>query len=231
MTVARTHTSPHTVTLDRLVYRVARSDDPLRFAMIDPADAPLPHAGNRFDVPGGGVLYCATTPAGCYAETLARFRPSAAVRAAVEGEDPGFMVCGGVPADWRARRLKVTVEAVAPLPFLDVEHPATHEYLTTVLAQQITTLPAPLHAPAIDVSVIRGSNRLLTRLVAAWAFAATDNGGDPQYGGIRYVSRLGDHECWAIFEGTEIIERARETITRADTDLRAVAAPWGLNVF
>lgn len=195
--------------------------------MIDPADVSLPNAGNRFDVPGGGVLYCATAAVGCYAETLARFRPSAAVRVAVQDEDPGFMVCGGVPADWRARRLKVILGAVSPLGFLDVEHPDTHEYLTTVLARQI----AALSVPVIDVSVIRGPNRLVTRAVAAWAYSATDNEGNPQYGGIRYLSRLGRHECWAIFDGTTVRQIARHTITRTDKDLLSVAEPWALNVF
>lgn len=223
--------APHTVALDHSVFRVARGDAPMRFSVIDPADVAVPNGGNRYDVPGGGVLYCATTAAGCYAETLARFRPSAAVRAAVQHEDPAFMMCGGVPADWRARRLKIVVEALTPLPFLDVEHPDTHDFLTTALAQEIAQLVPSLSNGSIDVPTIRGANRLLTRMVASWAFAATDDDGAPLYSGIRYVSRLGDHECWAIFEGTEVIELARHPIARSDPDLRTVAQGWDLNVF
>lgn len=135
-----------------MLFRVARADQPLRFSQIAPADVPLPKAGKRFDVPGGGILYCATEAAGCYAEVLARFRPSAAVRAAVQDEDPGFMICGGVPADWRDRRLEVELDLVDALPFLDVEHEATHEYLTTAVAREMAALSIPL----IDVGVIRG---------------------------------------------------------------------------
>lgn len=218
---------PRTVGAPPLLYRVARSDTAMRFSQIDPADVPLPSAGNRFDVPGGGVLYCASQPTGCYAETLARFRPSAAVRAAVLDEDAKFMVCGGVPADWRARRVKVALEAVDALPFLDVEHERTHEFLTTALAREMAALSVPL----IDVSVIRGPNRLVTRAIAGWAYSATDDDGNLAYGGIRYISRLGDHECWALFEGTGVRERVRDTVARNDSALQTVARTWGLNVF
>lgn len=199
----------------------------MRFSQIAPADVPLPRAGNRFDVPGGGVLYCATEPAGCYAETLARFRPSAAVRAAVEDEDPKFMICGGVPADWRDRRLEVELAVDEALPFLDVEHEATHDFLTTAVAREM----AALSIPVIDVGVIRGPNRLATRAIAAWAFAAQDEDGNLRYSGIRYMSRLGDHECWAVFEGTTVREFARKPILRTNLAMQGVAATWGLNVF
>lgn len=220
-------TGPHILDPPDRMFRIARADDPLRFSRIAAADAPLPTAGNRFDVPGGGVLYCATGPTGCYAETLARFRPSTAVRAAVQDEDPYFLVCGGIPADWRARRLKITLAIVDALPFLDVEHDASHEFLTSKLAGEL----AALSVPVIDVSVIRGPNRLVTRAVAAWAYAATDGDGNPAYGGIRYMSRLGDHECWAVFDGTELHELERDTLHRDDPDLQTVAQPWGLHVF
>ncbi|WP_228759980.1 RES domain-containing protein [Pseudactinotalea sp. HY158] len=140
------------------LYRVARSDSPLRFSRIHPADVTLPGAGNRFDVPGGGVLYGATSFFGCFAETLARFRPSAAARAAVQAEDPHFMICGGVPAEWRARRLRITLQTVDALPFLDVEDGTAHEFLTTALAREMDALSVPV----IDVATIRGPNRLIT---------------------------------------------------------------------
>lgn len=218
---------PHEVEAPATLFRVARADQPLRFSHIAPAAVPLPKAGNRFDVPGGGVLYCATLAGGCYAETLARFRPSAAVRAAVEDEDPKFMICGGVPADWRDRRLEVELAVDEALPFLDVEHEETHEYLTTAVAREM----AALSIPVIDVGVIRGPNRLATRAVSAWAFAAQDDDGNLRYSGIRYMSRLGDHECWAVFEGTTVRELARVPIMRSNLALQEVAAPWGLNVF
>jgi hypothetical protein len=45
----------------------------LRLAWIDPITAEGPH-GNRYDVPGGGVLCASTQVHGCFAETLARYR-------------------------------------------------------------------------------------------------------------------------------------------------------------
>ena len=83
----------------------------------------------------------------------------------------------------------------------------------------------------IDVGVIRGSNRLATRAVAAWAYAATDAEGNPRFSGIRYVSRLGDHECWAIFDGSDVREVARSPISRVDSDVQQIATSWGLTVF
>jgi hypothetical protein len=32
----------------------------------------------------------------------------------------------------------------------------------------------------------------------------TDEHGHPLFSGIRYESRLGPHECWAIFDGTAV---------------------------
>lgn len=225
--MAATQHGPHEVEPPGALFRVARADQPLRFSQIAPADVPLPKAGNRFDVPGGGILYAATDAAGCYAETLARFRPSAAVRAAVEEEDPRFMICGGVPADWRDRRLEVKLAVDDALPFLDVEHEATHEHLTTAVAREM----AALSIEVIDVSVIRGPNRLATRAISAWAYSAEDEDGNLRYSGIRYMSRLGEHECWAVFEGTTVREIARKPITRNNPAMQEVASAWGLNLF
>ena len=124
---------PATVRADGTYFRVARSDQPLSMSWIQPADAALESAGNRFDVVGGGALYLGSTATGCYAETTARFRPAARVRAAV-GDEPGFVMCGGIPADWRARRLEVEVEVPDGLPFVDVESSDTHSYLNAVMA-------------------------------------------------------------------------------------------------
>lgn len=219
---------PATVAAPTQLWRVARSDDPLRMSTISAADNALAGAGNRFDTTSGGVLYCSTEPRTCYLETLARFRPSPAVRAVVADEDPEFMVCGGVPADWRARRVKVAVALQDPLPFLDVEDLRTHEYLTT----ELSSVLAGLGVGVLDTAAVRGPNRRLTRAISNWAFAAgLDDGGTPHYGGIRYLSRMGDFECWAVFEGTSVVEISRDTISLHDPDLISVAATFGLRPF
>lgn len=209
------------------LYRITRRGRLLEPSRISPADAGLPRTGNRFDVAGGGVLYFGTTAEGCFAETLARFRPTAAIRALVADEDPRFVVCGGVPQDWRAQRLLVSVDAVDPLPFVDVEHPETHEYLTAAMAHQLEALDVT----QLDVSCLRGSNRALTRAISTWLYAATDDDGTPKYSGIRYKSRLGDHECWAVFEGTELQVRSREPLELTNQDLQKVAQCFGLRIF
>lgn len=206
------------------VWRVARSGSLENFSRIQPQDAPLPNSGNRFDVLGGGVLYAATKIEGCYAETLARFRPSPAVLAAI-GNEAGYMNPGGVPADWREQRRKYLLRAERPLPFLDVEAPETHTFLTHELAAELAAIGVPT---ALDVPRLRDSNRLVTRLIAQWAYAATDENDLPIYSGIRYVSRLGDWECWAIFEETELELGTPMAIESTDPALRAIADKFNL---
>lgn len=209
------------------LYRIARRGRALDHSWITPADAVLTRSGNRFDVAGGGVLYFGTTAAGCFAETLARFRPTAAMRAIVADEDAGFVVCGGVPQDWRTQRLLVSAEAIDPLPFVDVEHPDTHEFLTSSMAPQLDALGVSV----LDVPALRGPNRAVTRAIATWVYAATDPDGSPTYSGIRYISRLGNHECWAVFDGTELQVRDRTSLELTNPDLQAVAARFGLRIF
>lgn len=209
------------------LYRIARRGRLLDPSRISPADAGLIRTGNRFDVAGGGVLYFGSTTEACFAETLARFRPTAAMRAIVADEDPGFVVCGGVPQDWRAQRLLFSVEAIDPLPFVDVEHPQTHEYLTAAIAPQLDALGVT----QLDVSSLRGPNRAITRAISTWIYAATDDDGTPMYSGIRYKSRLGDHECWAVFDGTEMQIRSRTPLELTNQDLQNVAEGFGLRIF
>ena len=53
---------PRLVDAPEILWRLERATTPLlRFSRICPADAERP-CGNRFDVPGGGVLYAATEP-------------------------------------------------------------------------------------------------------------------------------------------------------------------------
>jgi RES domain len=208
-------------------WRVARASSPLRFSWITAQDAPLSGAGNRFDVPGGGVLYTATDVRGCFTETLARFRPTARMRELLKDEDPDFMVCGGVPADWRLKRSKVKVESVDPLPFVDVEDPETLACLSVRLAPELSVLKVD----TLDIGLMRGRNRLITRAVAGWAYQAADEDGEPRYSGLRYVSRLGDYECWAIFSGTHVRATVTGSIEISDPDMKAVADVFDLRVF
>lgn len=96
------------------MWRVGRSTEPLRPSRIQPEDAASP-GGNRFDVPGGEVLYTATDARGAFAETVSRFRPTAAMLALPPEEDEHLMAVGSIPADWRNRRLLVRLKVIEPL--------------------------------------------------------------------------------------------------------------------
>lgn len=186
-----------------------------------------PRAGNRFDVVGGGVIYCGTTVKGCFAETIARFRPSAKMRVLLAQEDPGFVTCGGVPQNWRDQRTIVAASIADSLPFVDIDDPITHEFLSAKMAEEL----ADLGVEVLDVGNVRGPNRLITRAASSWAYYAQDSG-SPKYSGIRYMSRvLPNEECWAVFEGTPIVEVSRRSIDVGDPDLKTVADTWGLRIF
>lgn len=71
-------------------------------------------------------------------------------------------------------------------------------------------------------------------MVATWAFRAqidVDGGEQLRYSGLRYLSRCGQHECWAIFDGSRVREISRDTISLDDADLRTVANDFGPRLF
>jgi len=215
---------PISVEAPASLWRVGRVSDPVHFSEIDPVDAAVANGGNRFDVPGGEVLYAATAPGGAYAETIARLRPSAKMRA-LEPDD-GHMLAGGVPADWRWRRALVQVSLDQPLPFLDVEATETHTFLTEAIPHVLLQ-----HGVEnLDVADVRGPNRLLTRDIARYAYVAQDDEGHLAYSGIRYVSKVGQHECWAIFGGVSVSLVRTLPVDKHDPDLGRVASAFGLIV-
>lgn len=213
------------------LWRIARGDDPLRPSVLHPDDADLVVGGNRFDSLEFGTLYFATDLEGCFAETLARYRPSARMLAALEDDadwrDRGFMAPGSVPADWRHRRIALRARIAPRARFLDVEAPETQTVLTEDLARELDELGVE----RLDVAVVRGHDRRVTRLLADWAYGAIDSAGQPAFAGIRCVSRLGDHECRAIFERSTLEVVERRTITLSLAPLQRTSASFGLRVF
>lgn len=170
------------------------------------------------------MLYAATEAKGAFAETLARFRPTAAMRH-FPAEDQ-YMAVGAIPAEWRNRRQLVEFSLDDPLPFLDVDDPRTHGFLTS----QMAPLLQGLDIGTLDVPAVRGSNRYLTRAIAQWAYAASTEDGTPLYSGLRYKSKLGEYECWAIFEGTQISSAVLQAVSKTHDDLLAVARTFGLTI-
>ena len=211
------------------LWRVERTDPPLRFSRINPGDALADRAGNRFDVVGAGVLYGATSPVGAFTETLAAFRPSASLarKLAQRQSDPGVIGQGEVPRQWRLDRRLRSFQAIDPLPFVDIEAPTSHTFLT----QNASEVLLERDVSNLDVTTVRGPSRLLTRGLARWLYTSTDEVGDALYGGIRYVSRLGDFECWAIFDGTSVELRSEAAIELTQPALLAVADTYRIHLY
>ena len=214
------------------MWRVGRNPEPLTVVAPLAHDLRAKRAGNRFDVPGVGVIYCASTLEGCFADTLARFRPKLdlAELVADEWKAAGHLRPGSVPAGWRHRRTAVEVSLDPGYQFLDVDDLDTHQVLRGELALGL----AALGYGDLDTGLIRGPDRRVTRLVASWAHQQMADGADELYrfAGIRYVSRLSnDWVCWAIFPGVELEQRQALPVEREMPDLVAVAERFGLRVF
>lgn len=222
-----------TVPADGL-WRVGRGDDPLKVTRPAYGTLGSSRAGNRFDSTTGdyGVLYFGTSLEGCFGETLARLRPGLhlADLIADEWRSLHFMALGAVPADWRSRRSAVHVRMVDPdARFLDVEALLTHHHLRTELALGL----ASLGHDDMDIGLLRGPDRRVTRLVSEWAYRAvkSDEDGAPAFAGIRYVSRLSSEwECWAVFDDTPLEVIEKRSITLDMPALLSVAQMYDLTV-
>jgi hypothetical protein len=202
--------------------RVERFKSPLRYSQISAETAALDHAGHRFDVPGAGVLYAASTAQGAFAETTAHFRHSASLleRMARAGASADELAVPTLDRSWRAGRVLRMLRMLDALPFFDIEASGSHTYLT----EHARSVLLGLGVPMLDVPTVRGQSRLLTRGLATWIYQRTDAAGEPLYGGIRYLSKLdNDYECWAIFDGTAVEVLGEQHITIDDPDLAAVA--------
>lgn len=177
-------------------FRITRTIDPLAYSKVGAIEASVSTAGNRFDVPGGGVLYTATTVATCVDEVLARMRPAPGMQNFdfTEDANAGFVV--GLPADWREQRRIYTLAVTSELPFVNIDDEASWRWLER--HAPVALLEA--QAKHIDREHIYSSNRRVTRALATAIYTAVDRDRLPRFGGIRYESRLERGECWAIFD-------------------------------
>lgn len=218
---------------------MGRDPDPLAPSKSGGSSEVLkPGTGNRFDSPSGnfGVRYFATSLDGCFGETLARFRPDPLLSEVIgdEWRKLGFMAVGDIPADWRQRRTAVRVGFPSGghnakfkdgAQFLDIESVETREAMRSDLAP----LLAYYHYDDLDVALVRGRDRRVTRYISQWVFEQADEDGDPLYAGIRYLSRLNTAwECWAVFDDVEIEELERRPIRGDDRSYKKIAKLYGL---
>jgi hypothetical protein len=222
------HVAPLTIEFPtNPVYRVARRDHVLTGSKIRLQDS-LSQAGHRFNLLSGRVIYCATQLQGSFAEVLSPFRQAPSSRNLVDyAVDVEYMNQGNLPANWRELRSILRITCVEPLPFLELENPKTLAYLDVMLATQLREFG--VYSP-LDISIIRGSDRRITRSIAAFISNQMDADGEFIYSGIRYFSRLGNWECWAIFEETDIEVVETREIKVSDPDLQTIAALYHLTI-
>lgn len=199
----------------RTVYRVARKPHAWRWPDWAHAE-PDGTFGNRWDDPEGifRVLYACSERVGAFVETLARFRPSAALIAgldAIAGE-ADTLPPGTVPAAWfRDRTIGV---ARISGHFVDIGRAESLAALNRMLGRRLAHYS--LHE--LDAAAIRmKAPRRLTQEISRLIYEQTTPGGQPAYAGIFYRSRLGDDlNNWAIFERDHV-----NLAVEPDTDINA----------
>lgn len=215
---------------DEGFWRIGRAPDPLDVGPpLEQAELDDRTVGNRFDSPTGSyrVRYFGSSLEVCYGETLARFRPDPVVVDEVEDEDGEYMAPGCVPADWRLRRLAVRarIDGAASPPetrFLDVEALETREQLRVDLG----AILAFYGYSDLDVAVVRGSDRRVTRFISQYAFSLLN------VAGIRYLSRLNSRwECWAVFDGVPLVQLEVRGLTPTDDAVEAIERAYKIKVF
>jgi hypothetical protein len=190
--------------------------------------------GNRYDDPKGEyrVLYACSQRVGAFIETLARYRTDPAIFAAyeeivVDPEDQAAFPTipqGVVPLDWcETRRIGIAAHRG---PFGDVGHSDSLAHLRIALAGRL------VHYGFDDLDagdLRRRVPHVLTQEISRYVFehGVTEEG--DRLLGIRYLSRLGDDiENWAIFEGSELLDRRSEKIAHDDPDLLEALAKLDL---
>ena len=214
MSVVRRARTPRTA-----LYRMGRHPDPLAWP-------PWEYVGSgRFDDPAGKfrVLYATVQRRTAFLETLAHFRPSLDVLAALEAventDEP--LARPEVPADWYRARAIGRLRLVTRQHWLDLRSFETREALRRELAQTLLDLGLE----DLDLSGVVGPKRQLTQAIAGWAH-------EHGHAGLVYSSRFDAAlTCWAVFEGAAFEPVGLpEVILSDDPDLVSVARSFGLTV-
>lgn len=192
---------------------------------------------NRFDAPGHGkgdaepglfrVVYCSSSRAGAFGETIARFRKSLRLLSRlreIEDDEPldPELEGGVLPDEWRLNRRIGASRLDGSLRFADLEDPRA----AASLRREMAPLLAESGLDDLDFSDLMGRGRLVTQNAARCVYEAADETGEPVFDGIRYVSRLNPGwELWAVFADRIFHEPADlyQTISADDSDLREAA--------
>lgn len=192
---------------------------------------------NRFDDPDHRrgdpeprlfrVLYCSSSRAGAFGETIARFRKSLRLLSelgGVEDDEPldPELEGGLLPEEWRLNRRIGSSRLDGTLTFADLEAPRA----ATVLRREMAPLLTKLALNDLDFSDLTGRERPVTQCAARCVYEVTDDTGESVFDGIRYASRLNPGwELRAIFADrlAHEPEDLYQTISRDDPDLHEAA--------
>jgi hypothetical protein len=192
---------------------------------------------NRFDDPDHRkgdpepglfrVIYCASSRAGAFGETIARFRKSLRLLSQlreIEDDEPldPELEGGLLPEEWRLNRRIGASRLDESLKFADLEDPRA----ATLLRREMAPLLTQLGLDDLDFGDLMGRDRRVTQNAARCVYEAAGESGAPVFDGIRYVSRLNPGwELWAIFTDRMVHEPEDlyQTISRDDPDLRKAA--------
>jgi len=181
--------------------------------------------GGRFDDPRGEfrVLYATVQRRAAFLETLAHFRPSLDVLAALQAventDEP--LPSPLVPVDWYRGRAVGRLRLTTRQQWLDLRSFETREMLRRELAHTLIELGLE----GLDLSGVVGPRRQLTQIIARWVY-------EHGYQGLVYISRFDAAlTCWAVFEGAAFEPvGSPEPILPTDPDLLAVAHAFGLGI-
>lgn len=229
-------------------WSLAGSDGTFGDRFDDPGGVDDP-CGQRVIVPEGSrfrVIYCATTPAGAFGETIARVRPK---RAEIPGlmnveddpahpeagdaylrglRDPEDPTRGVLLANWRLERQLYRTTLDPSLVVVDLAAPET----VSCLREELAPLAVASGLDDVDLSTVTGPMPRFTQECARDIYERCDERGRPLFAGIRYLSRLNlAWECWAIFSD-RMLHRSDmpQTNFPDNPELLEVAAPFNLSV-
>ncbi|MDB5059414.1 MAG: hypothetical protein JWO59_2886 [Chloroflexi bacterium] len=179
------------------------------------------------------MIYCASRREGAFGETIARFRPDLTLLARLKEitdstPDNLEQEMGKIPADWRSKRTIGVASLDSSLLCVDLATGESIQYFREVLAP----IGVRLGLPDIDLSTFTTSKRPLTQAAARHIYELKDQQGNPQFDGIRYISRLNSEwECWAFFDARIRFSTVNvENILANDSALRSVARLFKLTI-
>ncbi|MGW7539733.1 RES domain-containing protein [Streptomyces sp. NPDC054770] len=211
------------------VWRLGWARNPVAYNRVEP-DTFDKSAAGRYSLYSYSTLYCASTPAGCYAEALAPYRVSPKIRELMGNAGaghPGLMALGDIPSSWREERILVRLIPTDRTQFLDIETDETRAVLAADLKEELSAVGVTGQLTDDD---LHGPNRRITRQIAAWAVAQRNAAGHHLVQGITFRSGYGGRRCWAILRDTELTEVERCAIRVEDIALQEVADEYGLTV-